>query len=473
MRFTRHEIALAVEGRLIGQDGLVVGVTIDSREVFAGSLFVPIVAQRDGHDFIEAARRAGAGAWLSSRVSLDANLDSRTYSDDEDLTREGEIVVSDTTVALQKLGSYARKRMSPSVIGVTGSTGKTSTKDLIGGVLRTVGPAAVSEKSFNNELGVPLTLANAPDDSLHAVVEMGARGIGHIAMLCGIARPTVGVVTNIGTAHRELFGSAEATAHAKGELFESLPPSGTAVLNADDPMYPILRSKVKCSALTFSASGSTKADLIATDIVLSGDLLPTFSLSSPWGSATVSLNARGAHQVSNALAAAGASLSAGIGLDDVIRGLATDSLSRWRMEFHRVANGAIVLNDAYNANPASMKAALVSLAATSGTRRFAVLGTMAELGDDAESMHREVISFAEEVGVDIVVAVSETAYGVPAVDGIEGALEFLRRAGFPREGDVVLVKGSRMAGLESLAEQLLALNPDGGPSRQPTREAGA
>jgi UDP-N-acetylmuramoyl-tripeptide--D-alanyl-D-alanine ligase len=200
MRFTRHEIANATGALLHGQDGLVVGATIDSRDVSPGALFVPIRAERDGHDFIEAARHAGAGAWFTSRPLI---LDNP-----EPVAVDGALFVVDTTAALQLLGSYARGRLPDRVIGVTGSSGKTSTKDLIGAILRAAGPAAVSEKSFNNELGVPLTLVNAPDDARHAVVEMGARGIGHIAMLCGIARPTVGVVTNIGTAHRDLFGSA-------------------------------------------------------------------------------------------------------------------------------------------------------------------------------------------------------------------------------------------------------------------------
>ena len=447
MRFTRLEIAKAVDATLCGQDGLVVGATIDSREVPAGALFVPIVAERDGHDFISSARVAGAGAWFSSRLDL-------TTDDAEAFENDGAIVVNDTTVALQTLGSYARTRLPDSVIGVTGSSGKTSTKDLIGAILLTDGPAAVSQKSFNNELGVPLTLVNAPDDAKHAVIEMGARGIGHIAMLCGIARPSVGVVTNIGTAHRDLFGGAEETAHAKGELLESLPSNGTAVLNADDVMITLLRSKATCRTLTFSAQGATSADVTASGISVDTDLRASFAMRTPWGTVPVQLQARGLHQVENALAAAAAALASGIAIDQVVTGLSTNVLSPWRMELHRLANGAVIINDAYNANPSSMKAGLDSLAATVSSRRIAVLGTMAELGRDAPVFHREIAEHARSLGIDLIVAVNEPLYGVDSVKDVEHALEFLRAHSAPGPGDAILVKGSRVAGLEKLAEQL-------------------
>lgn len=447
MRFTRLEIADALGTSLCGQDGLVLGATVDSRDVPTGALFVPIIAQRDGHDFIEAAKAAGAGAWLTSR--FDPGRD-----DPDSTVNDGAIVVDDTTSALQALGSYARKRIPGSVIGVTGSSGKTSTKDLIGAILLTAGPAAVSHKSFNNEYGVPLTLVNAPDDARHAIIEMGARGIGHIAMLCAIARPTVGVVTNIGTAHRDLFGSAEVTAHAKGELLEALPVGGTAVLNADDAMLQLLRTKPSCRVLTFSAKGSAAADIVASGIVLDAELRATFAMATPWGRADVSLQARGLHQVENALAASAASLASGIELSSVVAGLATNVLSPWRMEFHRLASGAVVINDAYNANPGSMKAGLESLAATPAQRRVAVLGTMAELGEESDAFHREIAEYARVLGIDVVMAVDEPSYQVTNVVGLDGALSFLRSLSAPADGDAILIKGSRVAGLEKLAERL-------------------
>lgn len=440
MRWTRGAIAATVGGTLVGPDGPVDGVTIDSREVRPGMLFVPLVATRDGHDFIGAARDAGAAGWFTSRTDGACAVD-------------GAIVVPDTAAALTALGRAARALLPDRVIGVTGSAGKTSTKDLAAAILRAHGPAAASAKSFNNELGVPLTLANAPEGAWAAVIEMGARGIGHIATLCSVARPTVGVVTNIGTAHLEMFGSARSIADAKGELLEALPVSGTAVLDLDGAMFEVLRAKTRAGLLSFSSSGSASADLRATEVTIDGTLRPSFRMETPWGSARVDVGARGAHQVANALAAAAASLVVGASIDEVVTGLATEELSSWRMELVEAPSGAVVLNDAYNANPASMAAALDALAALPGTRRIAVLGTMAELGPDREPLHREVISRARALGIDLVLAVDEPAYGVESVGSIAAAVERLGALG---RGDVVLVKGSRVAGLERLAALLCA-----------------
>ena len=438
MRFTRNEIATAVGGALTGSDGIVDGVSIDSRTLLEGMLFVPIVAGRDGHQFLRAVVER-AGAWLTMHPS----------------GVDGEIAVADTAVALQQLGSYARTRLPGKVIGVTGSSGKTSTKDLLAAVLRAHGPSAASEKSFNNELGVPLTLVNAPDDAFAAVIEMGARGVGHIATLCGIARPTVGVVTNIGTAHRELFKSAQSTAVAKGELLESLPTDGTAVLNRDDAMFDLLSGLTGVRVLSFSAEGRGAADLGADAIVVDDDLRARFRMHTPWGDADVRLGARGRHQVANALAAAGAALSVGCSLDEVAQGLATTVLSGMRMELVTLQSGARILNDAYNANPGSMAAALDALGAIPATRRIAVLGTMAELGEDADALHRAIGERVRASAIDAAFAVDAPTYGLDLVGGVEGAVAALRSFGAPRDGDVILVKGSRVAGLERLVAALL------------------
>jgi UDP-N-acetylmuramoyl-tripeptide--D-alanyl-D-alanine ligase len=292
---------------------------------------------------------------------------------------------------------------------------------------------------------------------------MGARGVGHIAELCAVARPTIGVITNIGTAHRELFETSEATARAKAELLESLPATGTAVLNLDDEQYDLLRSRSACTVLRFSATGNVDADLVATNVVLDERLRAVFVARTPWGSADVRLSTSGAHQVANALAAIGAACSAGASLDAAVRGCAEATLSPWRMEVSEHP-GVTVINDAYNANPSSMRAALDSLAALEGAgRRLAVLGTMAELGPDAERYHREIAEHAATLGVTVL-AVDEPRYGAPVVHGIDGALASLvarepALAGPSPTGPTVrvaiLVKGSRVAGLERLA---LALN---------------
>jgi UDP-N-acetylmuramoyl-tripeptide--D-alanyl-D-alanine ligase len=306
---------------------------------------------------------------------------------------------------------------------------------------------AASEKSFNNELGVPLTLCNAPDDVEAVVVEMGARGSGHIAFLCEMARPDVGVVTTVQAVHTELMGGVEQIALTKGELIESLPADGMAVLNASVPLVAAMATRSSARVVTFGDGG----DVVATGVVVDDVLRPSFDLSSPWGSAHVQLGVRGVHNVDNALAAAAVGLFLGVDLDGVVAGLASGEQSPWRMDLCTTASGARVLNDAYNAAPASMAAALRSLAALPASRRVAVLGLMAELGDIASDEHRRVAALADELGIRVV-AVDTDLYGVEPVSGVQGALAEL---GTLDPGDAVLVKASRVAGLERVAAALV------------------
>ena len=432
MKFAAREVATATGGRLVGPDVEMIGVGIDSRTDVAGRLFVPIVGERDGHDFIGDARARGAVAYLSSRPP-----DGGTA-----------IVVDDTTAALGALGVHARSRLPDRVVGVTGSVGKTGVKDLLAGALSTTFATAASERSFNNELGVPLTLANTGEGTTAVVVEMGSRGIGHIRQLCEIARPTVGVVTAVGHVHTELFGTIDEVALGKGELVESLPANGTAVLNVDDERVAAMASRSPAPVLTY---GLATADVMAEAIALDDGLRPSFVLRSPWGSAPVTLSMRGHHQVANALAAVAAAVAAGSELDAAVAGLARAQPSPWRMELHRTSAGAAVLNDAYNANPISMAAALRSLAAIDARRRIAVLGTMAELGAVADDEHRAVAELARALGIRVI-AVAEPRYGGEPAADIDAAVDALGQLG---EGDAVLVKGSRVAGLERLADALL------------------
>jgi UDP-N-acetylmuramoyl-tripeptide--D-alanyl-D-alanine ligase len=439
MNFTRTEVALVTGGQLQGPDRLICGLSIDSRTVGADELFVAIRGERDGHDFVDAARGRGASAYLV----------------DHAVGVEGEIVVENTELALRALGVHARSRINGPVVGITGSAGKTSTKDLLAGVFHAAGPTTASLKSFNNELGVPLTLCNGPDDAAFAVIEMGARGVGHIGLLCEIALPTIGVITNIGTAHRELFLTAELTAKAKGELLKALPSSGVAVLNADDPLIDLLRSMTSSSVLTFSAAGSTEADIWASDVVVDETLRPSFRLNSAWGAISIELSVRGRHQVANALAAAGAALAAGVSLDTVAEGLRTKDVSPWRMEVSTLSTGALVCNDAYNANPSAMIAALHALAELPATRRIAALGTMAELGDDAAVMHQQVADEAKRLGIDVVLSVDESRYeGSTRVGSYVEAVDWLFANNMTSAGTTILVKGSRTAGLERLVALL-------------------
>ena len=341
----------------------------------------------------------------------------------------------------------ARDRLPDRVVGVTGSVGKTTTKDLLAAVLGRQMVTAASEKSFNNELGVPLTLCNAPDDVEAVVVEMGARGAGHIRFLCDRARPTVGVVTTVQAVHTELMGTEVDIARTKGELVEALPADGLAVLNAAVPLVAAMRSRSAARVVTFGEGGDVQAHEVAVD----DQLRPTFRITSPWGEARVHLGVRGVHNVHNALAAATVAWFLGLSTEQVVEGLASTEQSPWRMDLRVAPNGARVLNDAYNAAPASVAAALSALSALPAARRTAVLGTMAELGGRSEHEHRRIAELASELGVRLI-AVDTDLYGVPPVQGVAGALEAL---GELDDGDAVLVKASRVVGLERLAEALL------------------
>jgi UDP-N-acetylmuramoyl-tripeptide--D-alanyl-D-alanine ligase len=428
------DVARATGGRLIGPDVEVSGAAIDSRLVHGGELFVPVVAERDGHDFVGEALAAGAAAYLCSRP-VPGEVSGRPA-----------VEVRDTLAALADLGRHARRRLPDRVVGVTGSVGKTSVKDLLAVTLGSRWRTAASEGSFNNELGVPLTLLNAPDHTQALIVEMGARGAGQIAELCAAARPTVGVVTRVAAVHTESFGAIEAVAAAKGELVEALPAAGVAVLNAGDPRVAAMATRARARVLTFGEGG----DVSAVGVVLDDELRPSLRLVTPWGAVDVRLGVRGIHMVDNALAAAAAGLVCDVPLDDVADALGRAGLSRWRMDLVRLASGARLLNDAYNANPTSMAAALRSLASLGARRRAAVLGVMAELGESSDAAHRAVGALARDLGIEVV-GVGVAGYGGTVVPDLAAAVEAL---GELTEGDAVLVKGSRVAGLERLVDLL-------------------
>ena len=449
MRTRAAQVAEIVGGTLHGPDAEIDGATIDSRSVRGGELFVPVAAARDGHDFIAPALRAGASAYLTARAAGEGSA----------------ITVDDTLAALSALGEWARTRLPDRVVGITGSTGKTSTKDLLAAVLARGHAVAVSRQSFNNELGLPLTLFNAPDDAEITVVEMGARGSGDISHLCELARPSVGVVTNVGLAHTSTFGSIEAVARAKSELPAALPAGGTAVLNADDDRVAAMKTTTSASVLTF---GLEAGDVRAAGVTVDGELRPSFRLLTPWGDVDVLLLARGAHQVSNALAAAAAALALEIGLDEVAAGLGAAELSAWRMEVSRTPAGAIVVNDAYNANPQSTEAALRALASIDARRRIAVLGPMLELGDMSTREHRRIGELARALGIAVIVSVNAPDYGGDDVADVEAAQARLGRLG---PGDAVLVKASRAAGLERLSHALVGAPAPGGEPVAPREES--
>jgi UDP-N-acetylmuramoyl-tripeptide--D-alanyl-D-alanine ligase len=435
MRLLASEIARLTGGVLHGPEVEVDGASTDSREIHPGNLFVAVVAERDGHDFVADAVDRGALLHLTSQPP----------------GVEPAIQVDDTVAALTRLASALRDRLPDRVIGVTGSVGKTTVKDLVAAALRTTYVTAASHRSHNNELGVPLSIVNAPDGTEAAVIEMGARGAGHIDHLCGIARPTVGVVSTVGLAHTELFGGIEGVIRAKGELIESLPASGVAVLNADMPEVLGMADRTDARVVTFGLNA--QADVTATEIVLDEHLCPTFTLRSPWGSGRVTLPVRGHHQVGNALAAAAAVLAVDVTVEHLAEGLGLAELSPWRMHLVRRADGVVVLNDAYNANPTSMVAALEALQHLDARRRLAVLGPMAELGEHSDAAHREIALAAAELDIGVV-AVAAPGYG-PTVRHVADLDEVVDALGPLAVGDAVLLKGSRVAGLERLADRLV------------------
>ncbi|WAX80508.1 UDP-N-acetylmuramoyl-tripeptide--D-alanyl-D-alanine ligase [Streptomyces sp. KMM 9044] len=434
-------------------------VVRDSREVVPGSLFVAFVGERvDGHDYAAAVVEAGAVAVLASRpVGVPA------------------IVVQDVQDALGALARHVVRRLGAILVALTGSAGKTSTKDLIAQVLRRRAPTVFTPGSLNNEIGLPLTALTATRETRFLVLEMGARGIGHIRYLAGLTPPKIGLVLNVGTAHIGEFGGREQIAQAKGELVEALPEDGTAVLNADDPLVRAMASRTKAGVLLFGESD--EADVRAENVRLTDSGQPSFRLHTPSGASDVTMRLYGEHHVSNALAAAAVAHELGMSADEIALALSeAGSLSRWRMEVTERPDGVTVVNDAYNANPESMRAALRALAAMGkGRRTWAVLGKMAELGDEALAEHDAVGRLAVRLNVSKLVAVggreaawlqlgahNEGSWGEESVhvSDAQAAVDLLRSE--LRQGDVVLVKASRSVGLESVAQALLATVTEGG-----------
>ncbi|MCS0636399.1 UDP-N-acetylmuramoyl-tripeptide--D-alanyl-D-alanine ligase [Streptomyces sp. LP05-1] len=435
-------------------------VVIDSRRVEPGGLFAAFAGERvDGHDYARGAVEAGAVAVLATRpLGVPA------------------IVVDDVQTALGALARAVVERLGTHVVALTGSAGKTSTKDLIAQLLQHKAPTVWTPGSLNNEIGLPLTALTATEETRHLVLEMGARGIGHIRYLTGLTPPRIGLVLNVGTAHIGEFGGREQIARAKGELVESLPPAdrgGVAILNADDPLVREMASRTRARVVLFGED--PEAPVRAGNVRLTPDGRPAFRLYTPTGCGDVTLRLYGEHHVSNALAAAAVAHELGMSVDEIATALSgAGTLSRWRMEVTERPDGVTIVNDAYNANPESMRAALRALVAMGGPARerggrtWAVLGTMAELGDDALAEHDAVGRLAVRLNVSKLVAVggreaswlrlgayNEGSWGEESVhvSDAQAAVDLLRSE--LRPGDVVLVKASRSVGLERVAQALL------------------
>jgi len=460
---TVSTLATAMTGEATAVDpGTVVSdVTVDSRSVPHGSMYVAIRGERvDGHDFAADAIAAGAVVALCSRPVVDA-----------DGTPLPCIVVDDPVTALGRLARWVRSELLQcAVIGITGSSGKTSTKDLVASVLSGVGPTTSAVGSYNTEVGLPLTILSADESTRFLVLEMGMRGHGHIAYLVGLARPDVGAVINVGSAHIELLGSREAIAEAKGEIVRGLAEGATAVLNGDDPLVRAMAPTTPARVVTFGEGAD--CDVRAVDVRFDDQARASFTLvdAATGAALPVALAFSGEHYVSNALAAAAICLAVGATPAQVAAGLsAARPVSRWRMEISEAPGGFTVVNDAYNANPESMRAALKTLAALGrGRRTWAVLGEMRELGDVSLEEHDAIGRLAVRLDISRLVCVgdatrvmhlaasNEGSWGEESVHvpDIDAAIRLLDEQ--VRPGDVVLVKASRSVGLERIAEHLLA-----------------
>jgi UDP-N-acetylmuramoyl-tripeptide--D-alanyl-D-alanine ligase len=452
---TLSDVARSVEGTIHGEDVEVRSVSTDSSDVPPGSLFIALPGARtDGHRFVDAAFAAGAAGAIVK---------------DDHASPGPAVHVGSTADALIRLAADERLRMTAAVVGITGANGKTSTKDLAAAVVRTRRRAHASPGSFNNEIGLPLTLLGAPPDAEVVVAEMGARRLGDVKLLSGIARPDVVVVTNVGLAHMEVFGSWASIVEASAEPVEALGANGVAILNADDPVVVGYRDRCAGRVVTYGTRllAGAKPDVRAEDVSLGPDGRATFRIVSDGDEAVVTLAVPGEHMISNALAAAAVGIEVGVPVTEAAPALAEAGVSRWRMETFETADGVRVLNDAYNANPESTAAALRAARWMAGNGRLlAVLGEMAELGPISRQEHERIGELAARLRVDRLITVGDPARAIARASVREGvepddvasydrpsdALADVRRSARP--GDLVLCKGSRIAGLERVAEAL-------------------
>lgn len=456
--FTLEEVLAATGGELIALGGRVrfPGVTTDTRAIAPGELFVAVRGDtHDGHAFVGDALARGAGAVLVERGRLETPVAG------------GVIAVRDTLEALGDLAAWHRRRRRPRVVAITGSNGKTTTKELLVGICATaLGPGAVlhTRGTQNNLVGLPLTLLRLGDEAI-AIVEAGMNGPGEIWRLVEIASPDVGVVTCVAPAHLEGLGSLHAIAEAKGEMYRRLRPSATAVVNADDPQVVALARLHPGPTLRFGC-GEGSIDVRAERIEDRGLDGVGFTVAAGGRSVATRLEVPGRHNVTNALAAAAAARALGIDVEAIGEGIAAFRAPSMRMQVARLASGVTVVNDAYNANPASMAAALRTIAASAAGRRIAVLGDMRELGAAADALHREVGRAAAAAHLDALFVLGEhaaalrdgaLAAGMPAARitladthaGLGAAL-----AAFCRADDLVLLKGSRGSAMEGVLAYL-------------------
>lgn len=464
-RFTPEELASATGGRWIGpRSCAAAGISTDSRRLVQGNAFVALRGERfDAHDFLPAAAAAGASCAVVSTAWV-----ARAFAENRSLPGLPLLAVEDTLAALGAVARLHRARFQVPLAAVTGSNGKTTTREMLGAILRARGPALVTEGNLNNEVGLPLTLLGLDGSHWAGVVEMGMSHPGEIARLCAIARPQVGVVTNAGPAHLEQLGTVEAVADAKAELYRALPEGGVAVVNADDPRM-LLRARASGRRLvTFARGRGSQGDVVALEVLEHGPGGLRFLLSMGNRELEVRLCLVGLHNCANAAAAAAAAAALGCSDREILAGLAAARPVGRRLRLERLPSGITLLDDCYNANPSSMSAALATLAelaGRSGGRPLAVLGDMLELGAAGAEAHRALGAEAARVARALGafgpssrrLAEGARAAGLPEADLFQGEdlaalTDWVRARLAP--GDLLLVKGSRGMRLERLVDSL-------------------
>ena len=442
----------ACGGRLEGADRAFTGVSSDSRSLYAGDLFIALRGPRfNGHEFVGGALAAGAAGAL-----VDAPQPAPL----------AQIVVADTQAALSRAGHAWREAFAIPVIGVAGSNGKTTAKEMTAAILARAGSTLATRGNLNNHIGVPLTLLRLEPGHRFAVIEMGANRAGEVAELVKVARPTVGLITNAGAEHLEGFGSLEGVARAEGETVAGLAADATAVLNADDEFVSLWRGMTPARVVTFGIASA--ADFRASDLrtTLDADgFLTRFRLSSPVGTADIELHVGGRHNVANALGAAAAAAAAGATLEHIVAGLGAMRPVPGRLQLKQAACGAWIIDDSYNANPSSVRAGIEVLAQIEG-RRWLVLGDMAELGGFAADAHAQIGALARERGVERLLATGSLAalaverFGAggqwfPDTEGLTHELLRTLAADNAAAGVRLLVKGSRVNRLERVVAALV------------------
>lgn len=442
---TLSELQTPLAAQLLGVDQAFTGVSTDSRTVRAGDLFVALRGEHfDGHDYVSQVQGDGAVAALVTKP-VGSSLP--------------QLQVADTQQALGRLGAYNRQLYHGPLVAITGSSGKTTVKNMVQAVLSRRGETLATEGNFNNEIGVPLTLLRLRPGVEFAVVEMGAARAGDIAWLCELARPTVALLLNAMPAHLQGFGSVDGVAAAKGEIFDHLGASDVAVINADQPWARQWRKRAGAAAVLDFALQQPAA-ISARGIQSRGVEGVSFAVSTPDGDIAMRLALPGVHNVSNALAAVAVGLACKVPLADIRDGLESLRPVDGRLRSLRSSQGAVVVDDCYNANPGSVRAAIDMLAACDG-RRTLVLGAMRELGDNSSTLHREIGAYALAAGIDQLwgvgpeLEVCVNAFGSNGRFFEDRTAAIVALAGQFGEGDTVLIKGSRSAGMEQLLHALL------------------